>query len=184
MPNYYFDIETTGLDRKKDKIITIQYQKLHRNSGKAIGPLKILKEWESSERGILQEFLDKSGILDDNDWSFVPVGYNLAFEHKFLKERSALHSFTPLDILNKPFIDLRAIGILMNQGEFRGSGLDKITGKATSGKSIPSWYHGQEFGKIIDYIENETRAFIQLHAWLLKEMPECMKKFKAENNIE
>jgi len=184
MPNYYFDIETTGLNPKKDKIITIQFQKLDRNTGKAIGPLKILKEWESSERGILQEFLGKSGILDDNDWSFVPVGYNLSFEHNFLKERTAVHSFTPIDIMQKPSIDLRAIGILMNKGEFRGSGLDKITGKASNGRNIPSWYHGGEFDKIISYIENEAKSFIELHSWLLKEMPECMKKFKKENGLE
>ena len=57
MGNYYFDIETTGLDPKKDKIITIQYQELDRFTGKAIGKLVILKEWESSEREILQKFI-------------------------------------------------------------------------------------------------------------------------------
>ena len=43
--NYYLDIETTGLDPLQDKIITIQYMELERNTGKPVGPLKILKEW-------------------------------------------------------------------------------------------------------------------------------------------
>jgi len=184
MPNYYFDIETTGLDPRKDKIITIQFQRIDRRTGKAKGPLKILKEWESSEREILQKFLDTSAIMDDYPFSFVPVGYNLTFEHNFLKERTAVHSFQPVDILSKPSIDLRAIGILMNNGEFKGSGLDKITGKVQDGKNIPTWYYGKEFGKIISYIENETESFIQLHAWLLKEMPLALTKFKSEKGID
>ena len=35
--NYYLDIETTGLDELHDKIITIQYMELERNTGKPIG---------------------------------------------------------------------------------------------------------------------------------------------------
>ena len=42
--NYYLDIETTGLDPLHSKIITIQYMELERNTGKPVGPLKILKE--------------------------------------------------------------------------------------------------------------------------------------------
>lgn len=89
MGNYYFDIETTGLDAKTNKIITIQFQELHRNTGEAIGELTILKEWESSEREILKEFIRKSGIEEDYPFTFIPTGYNLGFEHNFLKERTA-----------------------------------------------------------------------------------------------
>ena len=32
--NYYLDIETTGLDPLQDKIITIQYMELERNTAK------------------------------------------------------------------------------------------------------------------------------------------------------
>ncbi|NUN11948.1 ribonuclease H-like domain-containing protein, partial [Candidatus Micrarchaeota archaeon] len=149
MPNYYFDIETTGLDAKKNKVITIQFQELDRTTGEAVGELIILKEWESSEREILAEFIKKTKILDDYPFTFVPVGYNLNFEHNFLKERTALHSFTPIDILNKPSIDLRPIGVIMSKGEFKGSGLDKITGKPMDGRSIPEWYEKKEFDKII-----------------------------------
>ena len=57
MTSYYLDIETTGFDPKFDKIITIQYQQLDIASGKPIGNLIILKEWESSEKEILKKFI-------------------------------------------------------------------------------------------------------------------------------
>jgi hypothetical protein len=183
MRNFYFDIETVGLDPKKHKIITIQYQELGRNTGKAVGELKILKEWESSEREILEKFIKDSKIEDPYPFTFIPMGYNLNFEHNFLKERTAIHSLNPLDILTKPFIDLRAFGIIMNKGEFKGSGLDKITGKQMSGKQIPEWYENKEYDKIIKYIKDEAKAFIQLNVWLYKEMPQFLERFKKENKI-
>jgi DNA polymerase III alpha subunit (gram-positive type) len=183
MGNYYFDIETTGLDPKKNKIITIQYQELDRNSGEAIGELIILKEWELTERVMLEKFIADSKIASNYAFDFIPSGYNLGFEHNFLKERTAVHSLNPLDILSKPFLDLRAFGIIMNKGEFKGSGLDKITGKETSGRNVPIWYQNKDFDRIIKYIENETKSFIEFNAWLYKEMPACLEKFKKENNI-
>lgn len=183
MGNFYFDIETTGLDSKKNKIITIQYQELDRNTGDAVGELVILKEWESSEREILEKFIRETKIDSNYAFDFVPTGYNLGFEHNFLRERTAKHSLNPLDVLSKPFIDLRSLGILMNKGEFKGSGLDKITGKEMDGSQIPVWYENKEYEKIISYIENETKSFIEFNAWLYKEMPECLKKFKLEKGF-
>ena len=181
--NFYLDIETTGLDPKRDKIITIQFQELDRHTGRAIGELVILKEWELGEKGILEKFIGDSKIAGSYDFDFIPTGYNLGFEHNFLKERTAVHGLNQLDILTKPFIDLRAFGIIMNKGEFKGSGLDKITGKATSGKEVPAWYQNREYERIIQYIENETKSFIEFNAWLYKEMPDCLQKFKKENKI-
>ena len=180
MGNYYFDIETTGLDAKTCKIITIQFQELHRNTGEAIGELTILKEWESSEREILAEFIRKSGIEDSYPFTFIPTGYNLGFEHNFLKERTGLHSLNPIDILNKPFIDLRAFGIIMNKGEFKGSGLDQITAKQSNGKQVPIWYGKKEYDKIEEYIKDETKSFIHFNAWLYKTMPEFLEQYKKE----
>ncbi|MHB8546333.1 MAG: ribonuclease H-like domain-containing protein [Nitrosotalea sp.] len=45
MGNFYLDIETTGVDPRNDKIITIQFVELERNTGKQIGEFRILKEW-------------------------------------------------------------------------------------------------------------------------------------------
>ena len=183
MGNFYFDIETTGIDPKTNKIITIQFQELERNTGEAIGELIILKEWKSSEREIIAEFIKLSNITDKYAFTFVPVGYNLGFEQKFLKERMAVHSFNPVDLLSKPSIDLRAIGILMKNGEFKGSGLDQICGKESSGKNIPLWYKNKEYTRIEAYIKNETESFIHLNAWLYKKMPMLLSEYAKECNI-
>jgi len=53
---FYFDMETTGLDYDKDETITIQWQRLG-YAGEPIGKLNILKRWESSEKEILENFL-------------------------------------------------------------------------------------------------------------------------------
>jgi len=180
----YLDIETTGLDPKTDKIITIQFQELNRYTGEAIGELVILKEWESSEKQIIEEFIRRSNILDSYDFSFVPVGYNLGFEHKFLKERSEINNLPSLDILNLPFIDLIAIGRLMNGGQFKGSGLSNLTGKQGNGNQIPDFYQNKEYDKIIDYIKNETEEFIKFNKWLYRKMPTLLPEFKRDMNIE
>jgi DNA polymerase III epsilon subunit-like protein len=180
MPSYYLDIETTGLDPKKDKIISIQYQPLDMNTGEPIGELIILKEWESSEKEMLKKFLLDSRVLDEYSFSFVPIGFNLGFEHNFLKQRTLFHGLPEIDILSKPFIDLRAIAILMNKGQFKGSGLNNMTGKKSSGTKIPIFYETKNYEEIIRYIKNETEEFLKFNAWLYKEMPELYKKFKEE----
>ena len=89
MANYYLDIETTGLDEVESKITTIQYVELERGTGKQLGELTILKEWELGEKEMLSKFIDDSPISSKYDFDFIPVGYNLGFEHKFLLEKSA-----------------------------------------------------------------------------------------------
>jgi len=165
MAQFYFDIETTGLNPEQDKIISIQIQELDRNTGEKIGELIILKEWESSEKEILEEFIYGSRILE-YPFNFIPVGYNLGFEHNFLVARTKINNLPPIDILNNPFVDLRSIGVLMNRGEFKGSGLHKITGKKSDGSVLPDWYKNKEFEKILDYVKSEADEFIKLNAWL------------------
>jgi len=180
MGNYYLDVETTGLNPDVDEIVTIQYQELERNSGRAIGPLVILKAWESSEKNIIEKFLNGTSFLNDYDFSFIPVGYNLGFEHNFLKRRAEVHGLPEIDILGKPFIDLHGIGILMNCGEFRGSGLNKITGKDRDGMMVPVWYKHGDYDKIVEYVEMETREFLKFNVWLYKRMPSLRMEFSEE----
>ena len=123
MTNYYLDIETTGLNPLSSEIVTIQYQKLGFD-GKPVEDLKILKAWESSEKEILIQF---SKMITINVWDFVACGYNIKFENDFFYTRCKENGLKPIDILSRPFIDLHPIGIMMNGGNFKGSGLDKLT---------------------------------------------------------
>ena len=123
MANYYLDIETTGLDQKKDKIITIQYQQIDSRNASPVGELKILREWELGEKGVLKKFLEESGISDSYQFSFIPIGFNLTFEHKFLLEKTKKYKLGAVDILlNRPFIDLKPMAVIMNMGSFKTSG--------------------------------------------------------------
>ena len=180
MANYYLDIETTGVDPKNDKIITIQFAKLDRNTAEQIGVLKILKEWELEEKKLIQEFVLKSGINDPYEFSFVPVGYNLGFEHNFFLERCKVHSLERVDILNHPFIDLRTLGIIMNWGEFKGSGLDKLTAKPHDGSIIPTLYEEKKFEEIEDYIRDEAKEFLKFCSLVYRELPKLREKFQSE----
>lgn len=181
MGNFYFDLETTGLDPENCKIITIQYQELDR-AGKPIGKLTILKEWESSEKKILEKFISETRISDPYPFSFVPVGFNLGFEHNFIRTRTVKNGLPQVDILSKPFIDLKSIGVLMNNGEFKGCGLDKLTGKQGKGSQVPIWYANKQFDQIIKYIEVEAQEFLRLNSWLCKKMPILLSEFKKELN--
>jgi len=180
MPNYYLDIETTGLDPKKDNIITIQFMALDSKTAEPAGKLTILKAWESDEKDILEKFISMSRIIDPYPFSFVPVGYNLGFEHNFLLEKCRLHGLDAIDILSRPFIDLRACGVIMNNGQFKGSGLDKITGKPHNGSVVPEWYSEGKYEEITKYVEAEAKEFIELCVWLYRNLPECLKKFKEK----
>jgi DNA polymerase III epsilon subunit-like protein len=183
MTSYYLDIETTGLDEVEHKIITIQYAELERGTGKIIGDLTILKEWELGEKEMLRQFIEDSPITNKYSFDFVPVGYNLGFEHKFLLEKSSRYDdLFPISILARPCIDLRTIGILMNKGEFKGSGLDKLTGKKHSGSPLIDWYHEKNYDEIENYIKQETQEFVKWYEWLHKAMPELRMEWEKELN--
>ena len=163
--NCYLDIETTGLDPLQSKIITIQYIQLERNTAMPVGPLKILKEWESDEKTILKKFISDSGVGEKYPFAFVPVGYNLEFEHKFFWQRCISNGLQPVDILNRPFLDLKTVGVIMNKGEFKGASLDKLTNKPQSGRAIPRLYHEKNYSEIEGYIKKEAESFCE---WLAK----------------
>jgi len=70
--NYYIDIETTNLNPENGKIITIQYAELEQNTGKQIGDLTILKEWElGGEKQLLEKFISDSPVIHSYEFSFV-----------------------------------------------------------------------------------------------------------------
>ena len=174
--NYYLDIETTGLDKINNKIITIQYMELERNTAKPVGPLKILKEWESDEKTILTRFI--SDFVPENDWAFIPIGFNLQFEHKFLWQRCISNGLKPVDILDGPFLDLKTVGVIMNKGEFKGAALHNLTNKPHGGGNIPQLYAEKKYGEIESYIKRETEEFTTFCTKLYKELPQLLQLFK------
>lgn len=174
--NWYLDCETTGLDSETSKIITIQLQPLDTTTGNPIGPLQILKEWESNEGEILREFSQLA--TNYNPFGFCPIGYNLQFEHQFILTRCEANGLEPVDILKRPFLDFHAFGVLMNGGLFKGSGLDRLTNKPSCGVQVPFWYKNKEYQKIENYIKLENLEFIKFITRLYRELPEILRKMR------
>ena len=175
--NYYLDIETTGFyPEKNDKIITIQYMALNEETAKPEGPLKILKEWESDEKTILKRFIED--FRPENRWAFVPVGYGLSFEHKFFWQRCISNGLIPISILDRPFLDLMTVAVLMNGGRFKGAALDDMTSKPRDGSVIPGWYREKKYAEIERYIKEETDGFAEFCSRIYEELPNLLGKFK------
>jgi hypothetical protein len=165
MTEFYLDIETEGTDPQQDRILTIQWQQLE--AGAPVGELTILKEWEEGEAAIVKRAVDK-GILDPG-WDFVPVGSRLRFDLTFLVEKAQkydLVKWTTADVkryfFGKPTLDLGPVLVLMNEGKFKGSGLDSFTKKTESGAIVPVLYNEGKYGEIVDYVKDEAEAVLEL----------------------
>ena len=179
--NYYLDIETTGLDPLQHKIITIQYIELERNTAKPVGQLKILKEWESDEKTILTKFIEESGINDSYKFTFIPVGFNLQFEHSFFWQRCMSNGLKPIDILNRPFLDLKTVAVIMNKGEFKGASLHNMTNKPHGGGNIPQLYDEKKYAEIESYIKKEAEEFANFCCSLYVKLPKLRDDLPLEN---
>ena len=156
---HYLDIETTGLDSEKDKVITVQFAKIDFKTGTMIEPINVIAEWQSSEEDILEKAY--SFLMEGDEWNFVPCGYNiLHFDLPFLFSRfqSVLKKPVTYEFLDRPTLDLKSVFILMNGGRFKGSN-KFIKKNGWTGKTVPEWYKQKEYDKIIKYIVNEADAF-------------------------
>ena len=166
---YYVDIEIyrigERINPKIDKIITIQFQKIDIMTGKPDGDLIILKEWESSEEEIVRDFYNRFYSNESNIWNFIPLRFGLHFEFEFLiaKFENLLgKKFTSRDIYySRPYLDLKPIIVLINDGNFRGARLDSFTDKLGDGSVIKTYYENKQFDEIEKYIKNETDAFLK-----------------------
>jgi hypothetical protein len=186
----YFDIETLGLDPENDKIITVQYQNLvYDADGKpmhstplpdSIKPgLHIRKEWESSEKDILQHAFNDLLVPERRKY-FEPVGNILSFEGRFLKAR-----FTKYGILGESEhlrfgqmkqIDLMPVMKLVNGGDARTA---QFFGKVGENRMIPEYYQNKQYDKIERYINEETRSFVKTMDYLMLRLREMKKEILA-----
>ena len=180
MTDFYLDFETLGIKPEYDKIITIQYQQVDTKTGAPKGSLTILKEWESSEKEILKEFLEV--LNPENVWDFIPIGYNLRFELHFLQTR--LRNILKFELSNEwlnynlPRIDIRSILVMMNQGQLKGATLSWFIDKKSDSREIPKWYEGKEYGKIEAYIEDETKRFLHAYQFLKERIPPLYNEYR------
>jgi len=169
VPLCYFDIETTGLNPRIHKIITIQYQCLDEENLKPLGNLTILKEWESSEKEILREFLEV--FIGEDPFDFIPMGVNILFDFNFLYHRVKYLMPDYIDrggltmdylLREKPFIDLKPTLVMMNNLRFGGYDrfVNMFMNIETSGRDVPHLYTEGKYDEILQYIEEEARATI------------------------
>ncbi|MDA3855167.1 MAG: hypothetical protein PF569_02825 [Candidatus Woesearchaeota archaeon] len=179
MQGHYFDIETYSPGEfpnpETDKIITIQFQKFDLKTGEKIGKLQILKEWEDGEEEIVK-FIHK-WFFTRNPWQFIPVGFNLLYEWKFLSVKFKKYNLETFDVghyLEKyPQVDLKFLAII-KRGEFVGASLSSISSKEEDGSVIAGYYENKEYNKILNYIEIETNGFIELYNKISKNIDEIL----------
>lgn len=169
MPEYYLDIETYSQEGgrpnpERDKIISIQFQRIDLRTGKPVGDLIILKEWESSEKEIVRDFHDNYFKKTDNVWDFIPVGMCLHFEFEFLKNKFNKYlgtKYTSKELYyDPPQLDIRSLLVLLNGGVFKGASLDRFTAKSLDGSVIAGLYEKKDFKAIEEYIAVETDAYL------------------------
>jgi len=165
------------LNPRLHKIITIQYQCLHEPSLEPLGELTILKEWESSEKDILREFLEV--FIGEDPFDFIPVGVNLAFDFRFLYHRVKYlmpdyveKNKLTLEYLvwQKPYIDLKPILVMVN--DFRFEGYDRLVEEhmkletreklVLTGSAIPYLYVSGKYKEIEEYVRSEAEATMEI----------------------
>ena len=64
---HYLDIETTGLDSEKDKVITVQFAKIDFKTGMMAEPINVIAEWLSSEKRLLEQAY--SFLMECDEWN-------------------------------------------------------------------------------------------------------------------
>lgn len=183
MEGYYFDIETyspgDAPDPLSDKIISIQFQKIDLKTGDVCGKLQVLKEWEDGEKEILK--LVHKFFFKRNPWQFIPIGFNLIFEWKFLCEKFKQYGIDdkPLSYYFETFpqIDFKFLAVLKH-GSFKGASLSSISNKLEDGNVIREKYEAKDFKGILDYIENETLSFVELYKKTVVGINEIFKEEK------
>lgn len=180
MSEYYLDIETNAKgqspDVENDEILTIQFQRLGSRSGREEGDLTILKSWESSEKEILKKFYNI--FQPTKPFEFIPIGMNLNFDLFMLHNRwKRINIEVPLRTLiyDHPYIDIKPILVILNDGSFKGASLERFIGKKDTGAKIPEWYANRDYVAIERYIHDEAERFIHFYQKLKKKIPNVLR---------
>ncbi len=170
MPEYYFDIETYSPGEKpdpdSDKIITFQYQRMDIRTGKPIGQLIILKEWESSEETIVKTIHNQFFNPELSPWNFIPIGFGLHYEWEFLISKFNKYlqrKITSRELhYSRPHIDMKSVLVLLNGGSFKGASLENFSNKPMGeNKKIKEYYEQKNYDAIVKYIENEAGSAME-----------------------
>ncbi len=161
----FVDVETTGLDPFRHRIVSIQVRRAGRNH--------IWPEWELGELKTLESFFDfLKGVERKNE---IFVGYNvLKFDVSFIDQRLRelvlmnqwkwrilhdwLHWFDLYHFLGDAYFRFRdwMLGIAGIEQEYEG-------------REIPILYSRKEYEKILGYINNELLGLELTYKAILKE---------------
>ena len=175
MVEHYFDIETTGLNPEHDKVITVQIQQMAGRTGELIGEMEILKEWESSEKQLLEKTMPL--LTCERPFDFIIIGKNLLFDFDFLSKRAEKHGLKGMDlrcVYNRVFLDLKHVLVMINDGNFKG--YDRLLKKGKHvNENIPDLYRQKRYDEISEYIKEEAGIFIEAYRRLKKEMPSMVQ---------
>jgi len=180
----YLDIETYSPRKEpsfEDKIILIGLE--------IRGDVRLLKEWESSEKNILSEFysLLKGKVGKE---TVTLIGWNLVrFDILFLTYRIWKHNIDSLanifEVFRKAYWrDLRLCLLPFNKYRFKGLSEDEIAKKFRiehpiySNKEISYFYENRMFKKIEGHVVSELKFLSDL-SWKMRNIKEAMRVFES-----
>jgi uncharacterized protein YprB with RNaseH-like and TPR domain len=170
----YLDIETFSEDGFRSdgtKIISIQYRDFDGNT-------KLLKEWESSEKNILERFLSDLKMMKRNEF-LILVGHNiLRFDIPMIVRRMVANGIDGQGNLEDFFYNIAAVDTLQcmlpfNDMRFKGLGADEVSKKLGISEpehrntEVESFYRRKDFGKIEAHAVADL-DFVQDLYWKLK----------------
>lgn len=187
MTEYYFDIETTGLDPRSDELLALAYQKIQWKSPS--GNLQILARWNTKSETELLNNIISLGVFDsENPFQFIPVGTNLRFDLSFILGRCFAKRLLEWDqqrltefYVQKPMKDIAYSLVLMNNGRFSGSGLDTFTSlKPSDGSVVPKLWSERNYRGIEDYIRADAAGFFQVYQAITADLEQLGARLRSE----
>jgi len=170
----YFDIETfssDGFRAGNTKVISIQYRDFDGNT-------RLLREWESSEKDILERFLTDLKMMRREDF-LILVGHNiLRFDVPTLVRRMVANGVEDQGTLEDFFYGIAMVDTLQcmlpfNGMRFRGLNTEEVSNRLGISEprhrntEIESFYRSKDFQKIEAHAIADL-DFIQDLYWKLK----------------